>query len=77
MTLDQALLAAVAALASVVVYLHKGQRTGDDRNAELAERVGRVEGKQEAIENLSAKTLEMVRQAKKCNYAESNGDSAD
>lgn len=75
MTLESALLTAVATLAAVIAYFEKRQRAAevrqrasDERNAELAERVGRVEGKQQSIEDLSSKALDMIAEAKKCHY---------
>lgn len=75
MTLEEALTTAVVALSGVIIYFEKRQRQAsirqreaDDRNAALAERVGRVEGQQRGIERLSADTLELVRQAKACRY---------
>lgn len=81
MTLEAALTTAVVTLAGVIAYFEKRQRAADvrqresdERNAALAERVGRVEGKQSGIERLSAETLEVVRQSKQCRYRAPDGD---
>lgn len=79
-SLVSVLLAGVVALAGVVTFLYRRvqsqadqsaqeARTQSERNAELAERVGRMEGRQEGIEDLAKEALHAVRTAKKCWYA--------